>query len=334
MGTLARWLGPWADPKRAPEADVADDVVDGIRVRVYRPRRVPRATYLLAPGLHYEGPDDPRMDRFARVLAAAGHLVVSPAIADYIALTPSERAKRDFVRVFRALPRWSAQRPVVFSISFGSLLALALAAEHGDALDGLVVFGGYADFHATMRFILAGEVASGRAAKRDPLNQAVVFANFVDAIDPPPVDPAALVDAWRRFAMATWGRPELKERARYVAIAESLADGVVDRELFLHGVGARDGYLAIATPALARFDAAALDPTPYLPRIRCRVDLVHGTDDDVIPYEQSLELAAGLPHARLHITGIYGHTGMNRPTLRAMAREVATLMRLLRVLAR
>ena len=36
--------------------------------------------------------------------------------------------------------------------------------HHGDEIDGVVVFGGYADFHETMRFCLAGEVASGRRA--------------------------------------------------------------------------------------------------------------------------------------------------------------------------
>jgi len=162
--TLARWLGPWADTTIAPEVAIENAVLDGMRVRLYRPRGAPRATYLIAPGLHYAGADDPRMDRFCRVLAAGGHLVVAPFIPSYLALMPDARAIADFTRVFHALPRWSTQRPVVFSISFGSLLAFALAAEHGDALDGLVIFGGYADFHETLRFCLTGEVASGRAA--------------------------------------------------------------------------------------------------------------------------------------------------------------------------
>jgi len=344
---LGRWLGPWSDPARAPDAIVDDEVIAGLRIRVYRPRREPRATYLIAPGLHYQGPDDPRLDRFCKILAAAGHLVVAPFIPDYLALTPCAGAKRDFARAFAALPRWSSQRPVVFSISFGSLLAFALAAEHADALDGLVIFGGYADFHATMRFCLAGE-------GRDPLNQPVVFANLVDTLEPPPADPAALVAAWRRYVEATWGRPELKQRARYTAIAHALAPEVPAsvREMFLVGVGARPGSLAVATAALARFDASALDPTPYLARIRGRVDLVHGTDDDVIPFEHSHELAAKLVNAevRVHITGMYGHTGAARgrappvssvptsgaarPSLRALAHELVTLVRVLRVLAR
>jgi hypothetical protein len=123
------------------------------------------------------------------------------------------------------------------------------------------------------------------------------------------------------------------------------------RELFLVGTGARPGALELALPALARHDARPLDPAPYLPRITGRVDLVHGVDDDVIPFgrvdlvhgvdddvipfEHAHALAAGLVHAsvRVHLTGMYGHTGASRPPLSAAARELATLVRVLRLLA-
>ena len=331
---LARWLGPWADATKAPAVDARDEDVAGMRVRVYG--RARRSTYLVAPGLHYAGPDDPRMDRFCRVLAAAGHLVVAPFVPDYLALTPGTRAIADFRRAFEALPRWSDARPVVFSISFGSLLALALAAEAGDAIERLVVFGGYADFHATMRFCLTGEVASGRAAVRDPLNQAVVLLNLLPHLAC--ADREAVAAAWRRYVERTWGRPELKDPARHVPIAEELAAGVPAsvRELFLVGAGARPGAWQLAEPALAVFDARPLEPTPYLPRIRGTVELVHGVGDDVIPFEQAHALAAGLANAdvRVHVTGMYGHTGAHAPRVTTAARELATMLRVLRVLAR
>jgi pimeloyl-ACP methyl ester carboxylesterase len=349
MAILARWLGPWANPRAAPTVAVRDEMEGGLRVRLYAPRgsqgagaprlrfarRSPRRTFLIAPGLHYAGADDPRMDRFCRILAAAGHLVVAPFVPDYLALTPTERAKRDFFRAFAALPRWSAQRPVVFSISFGSLLALSLAAEHPGGIERLVVFGGYADLRETLRFCLTGQVASGRATARDPLNQPVVLMNLLHLIDC--ADREAVTAGWRRYVERTWGRAELKVRERFVAIAEELAPGVPAgvRELFLVGIGARPGAAELALEALTRFDASALDPTPYLPRITGRVDLVHGAEDDVIPFEHSHALAAAMPNAdvRVHVTGLYGHTGASRPTLASSARELVTMVRVLRALS-
>jgi pimeloyl-ACP methyl ester carboxylesterase len=320
---LARWLGPWADASRAPDVPREDGLIGATRARVYGNGA---QTFLIAPGLHYAGPDDPRLDRFCRILAAAGHRVVAPFIAEYLALEPGGGAIAEFVALAEAFD----EPPVVFSISFGSLLAFALAAERPAAVDRLVVFGGYADFATTMRFCLTGE-------HRDPLNQPVVMMNLLDHVAHDPAQRGALVAAWRRYVEATWGRPEMKARDRFVAIAEQLAPDVpaAVRELFLVGIGARPGAWELAEPALARFDSRALDPKPYLPRVRCRVDLVHGADDDVIPFQQSHELAARLVAAdvRVHITGMYGHTGASAARIRAIPKELSTMLRVLRALA-
>ncbi len=354
IGTLARWLGPWAESSQSPDVAIVDERLDvrgdrrgndgdhPLRVRLYRPHGLragdERAAYLIAPGLHYAGPDDPRMDRFCRILAAAGHLVIAPFIPSYLDLLPRRAAIEDFERVFDARARWTNKKPVVFSISFGSLLAFALAATRGDELDGLVIFGGYADFHETMKFCLTGQVASGRNAKRDPLNQPVVLMNLLAEMQPPCPDPVAVSTAWRAYVERTWGRPEMKARERFTAIADELAPGVPAhvRELFHVGIGTRPGAVELATDALTRFAADQLDPTPYLSRVRGRVDLVHGTDDDVIPFEHSHALATKLTAAdvRVHITGLYGHTGSQTPKLSALAQEMATMVRVLRVFAR
>jgi pimeloyl-ACP methyl ester carboxylesterase len=342
MLTLARWLGPWADSTKSPDVVTLDDDSEPVRVRVYqRAHGQPfKRRFVIAPGLHYAGPDDPRMDRFCRILAAAGHQVIAPFVPSYLALVPDEQAKRDFIGVVESLGQRDDNhgKPVVFSISFGSLLAFALAAERPELVDRLVIFGGYADFHETMKFCLTGEVAGGRQATRDPLNQCVVLMNLLEQIAHDREQTDALAFWWRAYVQRTWGRPELKERERFVEIAEQLAPEVPDsvRDLFLIGVGARDGAWDLALPALGEFDASALDPAPYLPRVRCRVDLVHGMDDDVIPYEQSHVLATRLVNAsqvRAHITGLYGHTGSQRPPLGAVAKELATMVRLLRVMA-
>jgi len=321
--TLARWLGPWADATRAPDVATRDEQVAGLRVRVYGREGRP---YLIAPGLHYAGPDDPRMDRFCRILAAAGHHVAAPFVPAYLALTPDAQAIADFTRVFDAID--FAAPPVVFSISFGSLLAFALAAARPAAIDRLVIFGGYSDFHATMRYCLTGD-------GRDPLNQPVVLMNLLEHIAPHGAE--HLRRWWREYVTRTWGRPEMKARERFTRIAEELAPSVPEavRELFLVGIGVVPGAWDLASAALAKYDARALDPAPYLPRITGRVDLVHGADDDVIPYEQSHALARQLVNANVavHITGMYGHTGAQRPPLSAAARELATMLRVLRVMS-
>jgi pimeloyl-ACP methyl ester carboxylesterase len=338
--TLARWLGPWADPTKAPDVRVVEDSLDGMRVKIFgEPHRRAR-TFLIAPGLHFAGADDPRLDRFCRILARGGHLVVAPYIPDYLALIPTARAKRDFTRTFDALPRWatSTKKPIVFSISFGSLLALALAAERGAELERVVLFGPYADLRSTLVFALTGDTGA-RVAKRDPMNQPVVLMNLIDHLAGAPSGALrdALMAGWRRYIERVWGRMEMKEAGRYLAIAQEVRPSVPAEVHALYdiGTGIAPGAPALVLDALARFDTSAIDPAPYLARVRSRVDLVHGTDDDVIPFEHSHVLAKAMPNAdvRVHITGLYGHTGSSGLKLATAARELVTMVKVLRAMS-
>ena len=335
---IARWLGPWADEQRAPTVELTTIAVPAaaarpaFTARVFRPRsRAPalvRRGFLVAPGLHFAGPLDPRMVRFCSVLAASGAVVVAPAIPDFLALRVTREAAVDFERALDAARPLFPARPALFSISFGSLLALRLAAARPDAIERAILFGGYADFAAAVRFCLAGP------PPRDPLNRPVVFINLVDQLAAAH-QRAPLGAAWRRYVERTWGQPDMKEPARWQAIARATADELPDqlRPLFLAGCGAEPGGDPDCLAALDRMDLDFLDPRPLLASIRCPVDILHGIDDDVIPYTQAGELARALPDARVHLTGLYAHTGRARLQVAAAARELRTFARLVRLLS-
>jgi hypothetical protein len=92
MASLARWLGPLTPATEVPAGVRRSRVrVQGKRevfdAWVYQPSagRV-RGALLLLPGLHYLGPADPRLDRFNRVLARSGVLVLSPFLPSFARL--------------------------------------------------------------------------------------------------------------------------------------------------------------------------------------------------------------------------------------------------------
>ena len=142
---------------------------------------------------------------------------------------------------------------------------------------------------------------------------------------------------WRAYVERVWGRMELKVEGRYLAHGAELEPGVPAgiRDLYRIGIGLDPGAWPLVEAALPAATAitAPLDPTPYLSRVTCRVELVHGADDDVIPFEHSHVLAAGLVNARVHVTGLYGHTGASFGKLLALPKELVTMVRVLRVLA-
>ena len=81
MRKLLYWLGPWVNQKRSPRGITRDSIVvdEGFSMWIYSPRKTTGAMFVI-PGIHYEGPADIRVDRFARVLADSGMVVGVPLI--------------------------------------------------------------------------------------------------------------------------------------------------------------------------------------------------------------------------------------------------------------
>ena len=359
MATVARWLGPWADiharparvSRRPLQVPCQTPDKDSFEAWLYAPTDAPIAgAYAIAPGLHFEGPGDPRMDRFCRILAASGCLVISPFIDDFMHLRVTPRALleyQDAIRALVAAPEYPRGRaPWLFSISFGSLLALraACAPELAAHIGGVILFGGYADWRAVVHFCMTGELTDGRRVHHDPLNQPVVFLTMLDELlrcaDVDPAHGPALAAAWLTFTRRTWSSAGQKRHGTPERVAHDLGADLPDeaRDLFLMGCGARSGGLALCQQAMERFDGAYMEVRGHLHRLRCPVHIAHGVDDDVIPVEHAHALAdampAGHPHA-LYITGLYSHTALGSPLrlIPALGREVATLARLVRVIA-
>jgi len=295
---------------------------------LYVPDRI-RGALLLVPGLHYLGPADERLDRFLAILADAGLLVFCPFLPEFRRLRVGSSLVEDTAVAWEtllALPeRPAAIHPGAFSISFGSYPALHLATR-ADGPSALTLFGGYASFEETIRFSLEGE--AGRDF--DPTNRPVVFLNALGGLDGEPRDPEPLRRAWITYVRRTWGRPALKSggwRTIATEIERSLPDDA--RALFRIGVGLDPGGGALIDRALGRLDHGHLDPTDACRRVRCPTTIVHGRDDDVIPFTQAAKLHAMVHGSRLILTGLYAHTGHGGVGPRALIDELGAMVGIL-----
>lgn len=306
--------------------------------------RAAHGVLVVVPGLHYAGPDDPRLDRFCRVLASAGLAVVAPFLGDYSSLVVATTAAEDTAiateRAIALAYERHLPRPALFSISFGSTPAIEVAADprFASRIGALVIFGGFRDFHACIRFAVSGRAFDEHrelAIPHDPLNVPAVFINVAPHLDLSTKTRLALTGTWLEMARRTWGRPELRPHARRRPIADDLAAALPSPsvEQFLIGCGLAPGAPALLEQGLCRAgDAFAFtDPAPRLERVRVPVVIAHGKGDDVIPFIEAHKLGALLPHhqRRVLLTGMYGHTGSSLPSARAIAAEVASMTELL-----
>lgn len=365
LTALLAWLGPWTPASAVPrgvrrslwtvrQGNVRGPRGEGVArlsgapdrldAYVYRPAR-PRAAYMVAPGLHFAGPDDPRLDRFCRILASAGYLVVAPFIPAYTDLRVEPEVPDDLELVVRALLERlpSGWRPTLFSISFGSWPALEVAARLGSEIDSVVTFGGYAEFEAAVRFCVDGvlrDPAGDQQLQRDPLNSPALFVNLLPFLEYGLDDPAPLEAAWLEMAHRTWGKMDLKQPGRRDPFAHAIAARLAPelREPFLVGCGLREGTVEQVVSALerGREHFAFCDPGSALQRVRCPVVIAHGRDDDVIPWNEACKLhdrLAGRVPVQLLLTGLYGHTGTALPSPGELVREVRSLLYIAKTLA-
>ncbi len=333
---LAQWLGPWTDDDLVPRhvswrpmvvpAEAGRPEMD---VWVYS-NGAPTGAMVVTPGLHYLGPADCRLDRFCRVLAEAGILVVCPFLPDFRRMQVTHDLGVDLERALDLLLALPERRSMdtdkvgLFSISFGSLPALDVAARRPE-VGRLMLFGGFAVFRDTLEFAVEG-APDGRA--HDPLNCCAVLLNFVEHLDPK--NAPQLRQAWMDFIRLTWGRPYMKSNEAFAPVAHRLAEDLADRELFLKGTRVLPGVHEMLEQCLegGRARIESLDPLPDCARIAIPTVVAHGRDDDVIPWEQGAALAQAIPHAELFITGAYSHTGQSTvlDLVPTAAREVRALV--------
>lgn len=355
---LLRWLGPWADPKVAPEGPTRREVILApeapsdrpLRLWIYAPAATaPRGSYLVAHGLSVGGPSDPRLDRFLRILAHAGFLVCAPFLPDYTQLLLRPEVTRDLERaLFQLLDlpeRPRHLRPGVFSISFGSYPALRVATspETSGLVGALVVFGGYADPDATIRFSIGVPVPGAPAA--DLTGLPAVAMNLLDGFESKPDELDSVTAGWREFARVTWGHGRFRDPELSRPVAEGIAAGMPPEQahFFLLGCGFAEGARREILRALDKWGGQeAVDPRPYLSSLQCPVYVFHSRRDDVIPCEESAKLMEAMPAhvvARRYVTGLYDHTVRQSPVelirrFPAAAAEASTMLRMLAALVR
>ena len=347
IAALARWLGPWTADEEVPPGIKRREVIleeGGRRIRAwtYRGDAPLEGAMLVVPGLHYLGPADPRLDRFCRVLASARVLVLCPFLPDFEELRVAPTLGTDALIAYDALcahpetPQNIA--PGVFSISFGSLPALRVAASR--KVGALMLFGGYADWTEAVRFSLTGNTTEGAEGRPyDPLNRPVVFNNMLPLIHD--VKREAVRAAIFEQVRLTWGNVAMKEPGALEPSARRLAESLPDeasKRLFLQATGLEEGGDERVWEVLERSREVFehLDPKIWAKNIEVRAVIAHGREDDVIPVEHAEKLAAMIPKADAFITGTYAHTGKSslKDLLPRAQEEGEAMIGLLRAMAR
>jgi len=290
---------------------------------LYRPGTEPRSALLLVPGAAEAGKDDPRLVAFATTLARARFTVLVPDLASLrqLRVNPGNVAEiRDaFAWLVTTKGLAPAQRGgmVAFSYAAGPAILAALDPQIRERTGFILAVGGYHDLPQVLTFFTTGWFRhEGKWRHLDPneYGKWVFVRSNLGRLDDP-VDRALLEAMARRKIsdlsaslddLAQHLRPQGK--ALYAFISNSDPQRGPELQLLLpEGIRAD----------IAALDLASRDLSPLVARLL----LIHGYDDSIIPFAESIALTSALPpgQARLFLVNGLAHVDLE-PGLRSRFR--------------
>lgn len=322
-GPLAACTAP-AEPQAAPAGE----------------RLCPRAAVVAVPGAVPLGKDDPRLVAFATTLARAGFAVLAPEIGGFREMRIRPADAQEVAAAFA----WLVGRPALapdgraglfaFSYSVGPALLAALQDDIRDQVRFVVGLGGYHDLPRAMRFFTTGWFAHdgkwARIAPDDTGRMVLVYSSLDYLADG--ADRAAFD---RMVALRT-----RDPRADLTPLAEGLSpDARAVYALAVNDEPARFAELYARLPEAMRADIGKLDLARHdLQPLKARLLLVHGRHDNLIPWPESLALAAAVPEGQARvflIRRVLGHVDLDVSSLfswRFWREDLPDLWRLWRAL--
>jgi len=305
------WMTSWSVPP-AQEDIIVRAGEKTLRADLYRPRH-PRSAVLLVHGLSPAGRRHPELVRLARLFARHGRLVLVPHF-DGLADFHLSGHEIDEVKAALAELRRRSQTVAVAGFSFGAGPALAAAADE-DGLAWIGSFGGYADLRNVILFLTTGvHTFRGRRYSSHPeeYNRWKLASLLTPLVDDPR-------DRERLRAIAAHRLADPSDDTGALAAEFGPSGRTVMRLIQSRSEAQTTALVERLSPA-TREQLDRLSAVAAASRLRARLLIAHGTDDDSIPFTESLRLAdAAGPRARVVVLDSFHHTGP-RPVWRTFHR--------------
>ncbi len=270
---------------------------------LYRPAAGAESALLLIPGAAEEGKDDPRLVAFATTLARARFAVLVPDIASLRELKVNPDNVREVADAFAWLSTESGLTAtgrggmVAFSYAAGPAILAALEPELRPRAQFILAVGPYHDLEQVLTFFTTGwfrQEDAWRHLEPNEYGKWVFVLSNLDRLSDP-------LDRELLRAMAERKKADLAAALDDLA-APLHAEGRSLYAFITNRDRQRAPELLLQLPAAIRSDIAALDlANKDLSSLGARLILIHGRDDSIIPYTESIALTAAIPKGKGHL---------------------------------
>lgn len=275
---------------------------------LYHPANEPTAGIVLIPGVAPGGNDDPRLVALATTLARVRFLVLVPDVPgfrEYKVRSTAVQTVEDAFILLRDREELTPQQHIgigAISYAVGPALIAALRPKIREQVQFLVGVGGYYDLHRVISFFTTGQLESG-GRWRGPAPHA--YGKWVFALS----NADLLDDLTDRSAMQAFAHDQMYSSDAYPKprSPDFSPGGQALYDLIVNTDPARVTPLIRRLPDTIRTELTALNPAEHdLSRLKARLILLHGREDNIIPYVESLDLFESVPAGQAELFIIDG----------------------------
>lgn len=275
--------------------------------RSFNPAGNYRQTVIIFPGASPFAEDHPGLIKLGRALAAGGITAIAPRIPPLKILQLREDIQGYFIHFYHwYLDKHPGEKVSTAGLSYGgsTVMSMVLDTRMGHrAPSKVLVYGTYCNLDTALDFLLTGEIPDKEAVVKLPTNTwaiIVMFHNFLNR-----VDPGYPIDAIARVLKL---RVAVKEDEA-LELAKTLGNPQRDMLLALlldqpHPEITRLIHMIVNT---CREELVPLSPNAWCSKLQPMIFLMHGTNDAMVPYTESILLSEKIPNNRLLISQLYKH---------------------------
>ena len=278
-------------------------------MRVFYPKDSIEHTVIIYPGASPSAEEHPTMNLLAKVLSNAGYFVFLPRIPPLKKLIISPEIiswMGHFFQWVQTRENVHKNKIIVIGISFGGAMVLKASLRNEfqkHPPKSMLVFGTHYDIETALRFLLVGKlVVNGheRIVQADEWGLIVLFHNYLSGVDV----------GYDTTTVQKILKLSVKEDSEGI---ENELENISGREkkLIIQILAGKINEEIERITALFweeyKNEFKNISPKYWCDQITQKVFVMHGVNDTMAPFTESIKLADGLADSRLLISYMYEH---------------------------
>ena len=307
-------VGVVKNKEGASTGQFVDETYSGINnvstpLRIFKPKKAHQTTFILFPGASPFAEEHPGMIGLATTIMNLGYTVFIPRIPPLKALNIKSENVEWFARAYEQIINRDGidkTNVAIIGISFGGSLLLKATLDErikSNPPRSMLMYGSCFDLESGLNFLLSGEIKHNGKIAYIPPNDwglTVLFHNFLKDMNTG-FDTTAI-----RTVLAARVADKLDE-------VERLKTELIEHDLiFVEAVlsGKCNPQIEKISHQIIESQKDALDevsPSSFCEKISMKIFIMHGANDSMVPYTESIKLGENLPNNKLLISYIYEH---------------------------